>query len=340
MTVRTCLGTAILAVLAGVGGCASNPPVMPGVRSELPMAVLRAVPPLELPGVTIPEKNRTGLIDGSSPLHWDGDTLYVFSSIGWADRSTGADLFKIEKPSVRTHFDNEADRTIGARWIQATYKDDSGLLYAWYQNETLGACSPDKRLTVPRIGAAVSADNGLHWKDLGIVLTVPPDSLNCETANHYLAGGNGDLSVILDQQKRCFYFLFSSYHREVAEQGVAIARMAFADRDRPVGKVFKWSKDAWDEPGLGGHVTPIFPAAVDWHQAKVDAFWGPSIHYNTHLDQYVIVMNRAKDKQLAQEGVYVTFCRDAADPKGWTTPVKVFDGRGLRPGRSIGGTRR
>ena len=36
-------------------------------------------------------------------------------------------------------------------------------------------------------------------------------------------------------------------------------------------------------------------------------FWGPSIHWNTYLEQYVMLLNRAKDDQFGQEGIYVSF---------------------------------
>lgn len=54
-------------------------------------------------------------------------------------------------------------------------------------------------------------------------------------------------------------------------------------------------------------MTPIFPARIDWHRADADAFWSPSIHWNSHLRQYVVLLNRARDKDWTQEGVYVTF---------------------------------
>lgn len=333
MTIRKRFGILMLCQFVWMAGCAGSASLAPAVRRELPNAILRPAPPMELPGAAMPERNVAGLVDCNNPVHWDGDTMYVFSSIGYADRGEGTDLLSLKGPSVRTHYDNEADPSIGGRWIEATFKHESGALYGWYHNEPPDVCGPLKRLTAPRIGAVISHDNGLNWKDLGIILTAPPDSLYCETANRYFAGGNGDFSVILDRQNRYFYFLISTYNRDVNEQGVAIARMAFEDRDKPVGKVFKWYKGAWGEPGLGGHVTPIFPAASDWHQEKVDVFWGPSIHYNAHLDQYVILMNRAIDREWSQEGIYVTFCSDLAKPKGWATPVKVFDGRGFAPRR-------
>ena len=36
-------------------------------------------------------------------------------------------------------------------------------------------------------------------------------------------------------------------------------------------------------------------------------FWGPAIHWNTYLEQYVMLLNRAKDDQFGQEGIYVSF---------------------------------
>jgi hypothetical protein len=89
--------------------------------------------------------------------------------------------------------------------------------------------------------------------------------------------------------------------------------------------VWKWHEDRWQEPGIGGHVTPIFPAARDWHQRDADVFWGPSIHWNTHLNLYVILLNRAQDANWTQEGIYVTFGADPSDSRGWSPPTKLLD---------------
>ena len=142
MRMHTGLGSLMLAVL---GGCASTSAVVPGVRPNVPVAVLRTAAPFALPGAAVPEKNLAGLVDCNNPVHWDGEAMYVFSSIGYPDRSSGPDLFNLARPSVRTRFDNEADQTIGGRWIEAAHKDDGGLLYGWYHNEPLGVCGPDKR---------------------------------------------------------------------------------------------------------------------------------------------------------------------------------------------------
>src|SRR5256885_1433775 len=119
---------------------------------------------------------------------------------------------------------------------------------------------------------------------------------------------------MLDQQKQFLYFFFSNYPADLSEQGVAVARMRWSDRDQPAGKVWKWHHADWREPGLGGHLSPILPARIDWHRADADAFWGPSVHWNTHLRQYVILLNRSKNGKFGQEGIYASFSHDLADP--------------------------
>ena len=133
----------------------------------------------------------------------------------------------------------------------------------------------------------------------------------------------------MDDDGKYLYFFISTYHKDTAEQGVSVARMLCADLDMPVGKVWKWH-DCWDEPGLGGHVTPVFRVMTDWHRPDADAFWGPSVHFNSHLNAWVMLLNRAKDKDWTQEGVYVSFNVDLALPKGWSAPVKVLDAAELR----------
>ena len=288
-------------------------------RRAFPNAVLYDAPPLRFPAKA----------DCNSPAHWDGDTFYLFNSVVHPARSMGKDIRSLGSSSpVKFH-----NVVKGGRWIEATFKDDAGALYGWYHHEPDGVCRPDMSgmdMTAPLIGAARSKDNGATWEDLGIVLQSPPDQLHCDTANHYFAGGNGDFSVILDAKREYFYFLISTYG-DLREQGVSVARMAYADRDAPVGKVWKWHEGNWQEPGIGGHVTPIFPAQIDWHRPDANAFWGPSVHWNSYLEQYVILLNRAKDRDWSQEGVYMSFNPDLSQPEGWSPPAKILDGGSWYP---------
>jgi len=293
-------------------------------RSEgTPSVVLRDASPVRFRGANSSDPNRPGDTDCNSPAHWDGETLYLFNSAGHPWRSAGPDLFRLGQQSyLRTEYNNKVN---GGRWIECTWKDEDGTLYGWYHNEPGGLC-PGTGLTAPRIGAVRSTDNGATWQDLGIVLEARPGTLRCDTPNKYFAGGNGDFSAIRDARREYLYFFISTYAGDTGEQGVAVARMRYADRNQPVGKVWKWHNGAWNEPGIGGRVTPIFPATVDWHRKNADAFWGPSIHWNTHLEQYVILLNRAQDANWTQEGVYVTFNRDLASPAAWTVPKKILGG--------------
>jgi hypothetical protein len=103
--------------------------------------------------------------------------------------------------------------------------------------------------------------------------------------------------------------------------------MAFADRFNQSPTVWKYHDGVWKEPGVGGRMTPIFPAKVSWQREDTDAFWGPSVHWNTHLNTFVALMNRSCcSPGWPQEGVYATFNSDLSNPNGWTDPVKVLSG--------------
>ena len=321
---QTIFRAAAITALVGFAGSSS----MPGTKRdrELPRVELRDAAPLQFRGADSPSPEKPGECDCNNPGHWDGDTLYVFNSAGHPWRSSGPDLFRLKTNYVRCEYDNKAS---GGRWIECTWKVEAGTLYGWYHFEPTGICpgshpdSPKMNLTAPKIGAVKSLDNGATWHDLGIVLEAPPGTLKCDTKNYYFAGGNGDFSVMLDPKKEFLYFFFSSYPNILSEQGLAVARMRWADRDEPIGKVWKWREGRWNELGLGGRLSPIFPAKVDWHHADADAFWGPSIHWNTHLRQYIILLNRAKDGHFKEEGIYVTFNRNLANPSGWSSPQKI-----------------
>jgi hypothetical protein len=303
-------------VLALSAACSHGPP----------QVVLRDAPPLDLPGVTVPEVNQVAGIDCNNPAHWDGDTLYVFSSTAQPYRCFGPDVFHLSNPSVETKFDND-EGWKGGRWMEATYKHADGRLYGWYHHEAVGVCPNVEKTTAPRIGAAVSTDNGLNWHDLGAVITAPEGALRCgDTANDAFSGGNGDFCVNLDRAGEWFYFYFDSYHADPTYQGVCVARMRFEDRDAPVGKVTKWHAGRFSEPGLGGQVTPFIRTFIDWHLPDANSFWGPSIHWNTHLRQYVMLLNRAKNAKWNMEGAYVSFNPRLDDPTGWTEPRKIIEG--------------
>src|SRR6266480_5995099 len=97
-----------------------------GSNKKLPSVKLRKVALVQFPGK----------VDCNSPGHWDGDTFYFFNSAPDPFRSAGPDLFHLG-PASTTKYDNQVN---SGRWIEATYKDDSGTLYGWYHNEPHPVC--------------------------------------------------------------------------------------------------------------------------------------------------------------------------------------------------------
>jgi hypothetical protein len=280
--------------------------------SVSPRIVLRAAPTINFPGET----------DSNSPCHWDRDTLFLFNSFLQPIRSKGSDLLSLGIQDT-CEYDSASS---GGRWIEGTWKDTTGILYGWYHNEPFGLC-PGTTLTAPLIGAVMSSDNGRTFHDFGIILEPRPGTLDCNAKNGYFAGGNGDNSVMLDARGEYFYFFISVYGGDVSEQGVAVARMRYEDRNNPAGKVWKWYHGAWNEPGRGGDVTPIFPATTSWARADADAFWGPSIHWNSYLSRYVILLNHSqKSPFMPQEGIYISFNDSLDNPDNWSKPEKIFNG--------------
>jgi hypothetical protein len=294
------------------------------VLANRPTVFIKPAPLLAFRGAGSLAPDKPGDTDCNSPGHWDLHTLYVFNSAGHPWRSAGPDLEHLDQEYVRCQYDNRAN---GGRWIESTWLAEDGVLYGWYHNEPVGVC-PGTRLTAPRIGAVRSANNGSTWQDLGIILDAPPNSIQCHTSNAYFAGGNGDFSTMVDPAGAYIYFFLSTYTGALSEQGVSMARMRVADRDHPAGKVWKWHENNWNEPGLGGRVTAILPATIDWHQTNAAAFWGPSVHWNSYLKQYVMLLNRAQDSRWTQEGVYISFCPDLSRPDSWAEPVKILESQG------------
>lgn len=261
-------------------------------------------------------------VDSNSPTLWQDGQLVVYNSTGLGPvKSFGINQFQLSYAQAVTL----GPSTHRPYWIEATWTDADGTIFAWYHHEPAGLCGPI-HLTAPEIGALVSYDGGNSFLDMGIILE-SGYPIDCSSQNGFFAGGNGDFSVLLGKNQKYFYFLFSNYGGPQEAQGVAVARMAADRRYTPVGAVEKYYQGRWREPGLGGQVTAIFPANVVWSQPNADAFWGPSVHWNSHLGKFVMLLNHSCcTPGWPQEGVYVSFNDALANPQGWTAPVKILDG--------------
>jgi hypothetical protein len=280
-----------------------------------------------------PEIQFPSAADCNSPCWWADGKLHILTSTGHPVLSVGTQMDALtRKGEVRY----KAYRD-GGRWIESVHLEPDGTLYGWYHNEPAHLVPEELQqgrqfpLTAPFIGAVVSYDNGASWDDLGLVLTGGPETLELEAHNYWFAGGNGDFTVILDRQNEFFYFIFGTYYKDTAQQGISLARMRYEDRTCPVGKVHKWFQGSWSEPGLNGKVTPIVPVQASWYSPQPDTFWGPAVHWNEHIQQYVILMNRAIDPSWKQEGIYLSLAVDIANPASWTLPLRILDDTGWYP---------
>jgi hypothetical protein len=274
-------------------------------------ATLRAAPEISLPTPN----------DGNSPAFWWDGEMRMFTSIGWPLRlSRAADQFgpwQTQRVSAREF----RDRTL---WVEAAWVDPDGTVFAWYHHEP-GWLYEDSDLTAPKIGALVSFDGGETVHDLGYILE-SGDELDDDAHNGFFTGGHGDVSVVLDRERQYFYFFFTNYGGPVESQGVVTARLAYADRFEPAGRVQKYFQGGWNEPGLGGRTTPIFRAARSWHHRDPDSMWGPAVHWNSYLGCHVMLMNHAQGLPgWAQEGVYISYSTDPALPGSWSKPAKLLD---------------
>ncbi len=292
--------------------------------------------------VSAPRLLMPGAVDSNVPLAWDlvdgVAKLFAFASWGGVPAQlAGASLDSMQRiDDVRI-----VPHPGHGIWIESVIPDEGGVWSGYYHHEApADICGrPDR--SIPRIGAARSLDRGLTWEDLGVIIEAPADSQACASANRYVIGGVGDLSAMVDHARQDLFIFFSQYSKDASMQGVAVARMAWADRDAPRGRIAIWRDGAWMPPreiaGLGDQGsgrweypagTSLVPVSQPWHDASggVDAFWGPSIHWNTYLERYVMLLNRAKNEYFNNEGIYVSFADALDDPRGWTAPQKILNG--------------
>jgi len=312
---------------------------LPAQTIPLPATRLLSAPTLAVPG----------RVDSSVPMTWtrvDGElTLVAFASWGGAPmRMTGPNLEGLQVTGdvvLTPHPGNGI-------WFESVIADETDTTWYAYYHDELPAfvCGrPDR--SIPRIGAAVSTDRGVTWQNLGIILEAPPHSEVCSSSNRYVVGGVGDVSVMVDREWKDVYLYYSNYERDPGAQGVLVARFPWADRDAPQGRVTVWQEGVWLPPTVRPLTgtdevpiewdypsgTPIVRTTSPWHdgQTAANAFWGPSLHWNTSLQRYVMLLNRTRDESFTNEGIYISFAPTLDDPRAWSTPKKILSGGGWYP---------
>jgi hypothetical protein len=297
-----------------------------------PTARLVAAPRLTFPGA----------VDSNTPVVRDlveGEArIFAMTSFGGTPSLSVGDALDRLSPASAVRFDPHPGHGV---WMESIIPADDGVWYGFYHQEhPAEACGRSDRF-IPRLAAARSHDRGQTWEPLGVILEMDSSTYACNSSNRFVLGGVGDVSVMLDADKQDVYFFYSQYVREAASQGVGAARMAWADRDQPVGRIAVWNDGAWiparARPDDGTQSaweyavsTPLVGVSQPWHDghASADAYWGPSVHWNTYLQQYVMLVNRARDEAFNTEGIYVAFASVLDDPDAWSAPRKIASGGG------------
>ena len=311
-------------------------------------AVSSAANPPRVSLVAAPTILLPGGVDSNSPIVWDLEDgqrrMFAFTSYsGVPSMASGNDVGRLGAPTeivINPHPGHGV-------WMEAIVTDEVGTWYGFYHNEWPATRCGRDDVMVARIGGARSTDRGRTWEDLGPVIQAMQSATACDSTNKYIIGGVGDLSVMLDDSKQYLYFFYSQYQRQPQSQGVAVARIQWADRDRPSGRLELWRSGIWEPeagrrellPGLPGALrrrvewtypaaSPLVAPTYAWHDGddRVDAFWGPSVHWNTAIEQYVMLLNRSRDESYTQEGIYVSYAPRLDDPTLWTVPQKILNG--------------
>jgi len=295
--------------------------------------------------------------DSNSPAIWemvDGEwrLTMLHSVAGSARLSEGRSVQRLATQGPVT-FQSTAPH--GGFWFESVIRDTEAW-YGFYHNEREGVVCVGSGKVWPRIGAARSDDHGRSWVDLGPILETPVETTRCKTNNYYFVGGVGDFSAVLDPDRMFVYLYYTQYVEETGRTGVSVARLAWADRDAPAGRVDVFAEGVWQPPAqlLGraegdaepqdDEAAPDVPASLDewryplaspiiiagdrWDNGNsgVNVFWGPSIHWNTSIESYVMLLNQASSNEWKQGGVYVSFNPRLGDPGGWTPPERLFQG--------------
>ena len=295
----------------------------------LPTIDIATATPIAYPEARNPHRQAPFRVDSNAPSLWIDGKLVAFHSWEQIWRADGAGLDRFTGDQI-TRFTNPKLNYLWF-WLESAWQRKDGTIYGWYHQEIPNVCPTRAGAAAPgypviaKIGAVRSRDQGLTWEDMGFVIDGSDSEMKCDSGNAWYAGGAGDFNVYADPKGEYYYFYYSNFSPTVPEQGLAVARLAAADLDHPNGRVQRWYKGVWSEPGLGGHATPTFPATVDVYRADGQTYWGPVIHWNTYLNKYVMILNHIQDTRWTTEGIYLSFSDDVSNPASWSTPVKIVD---------------
>ncbi len=212
-----------------------------------------------------------------------------------------------------------------------------------------GITGPQSPAAVCRIGIMKSTDGGYTWDNKGIVLEdlQPRMILKPHNTSKTFAGGVGDPSAVASGSH--LYIFYGEYgypgkydstnydaKKEWDGQCISIARIALKDLDDPAGKVTRWDGNGFNAPhnGTGKPVAslqiPIENGGGPASSPKAGFHWGPSVSWNTYLQQWVMLMAHATGPSWEGGKIYISFNPNADLGEGdnsqqWSKPQLLHD---------------
>jgi hypothetical protein len=150
-------------------------------------------------------------------------------------------------------------------------------------------------------GLAKSSDEGATWQDLGLILSGPQPY----DPHGALDIGDGSLVVATDPitSQKYFYIFFPQHcwinsatfcdgftYLSVARAPYeALLSAALADNTTTApGLFFKYYEGQWDQPGLGGKASELFPAVT----GETDG--DPQVAWSAYRNRFVMIMDNAQ----------------------------------------------
>ena len=232
-------------------------------------------------------------------------------------------MFDLGEAQVRVRGDDHDDRPM--RWLEATYKASDGRLYGWYHEEPVDVCSNRttcrRRPTVPRIGAMSSDDEGSagaisgpSWRPrAGLAGARRPTTSSPPASRRFLRDSR-------PEGRSTCYFVFSSYGPAPDQQGIGLARISRGDSTRRWGSLALRGAMRAGGAGTGGRGAMLIPAMTRLASGPTQRVWGPTVHWNTYLNRYVFLLNRASNARWSQVGAYAAFAGNLDEPLPGPSP--------------------
>ena len=218
-----------------------------------------------------------------------------------------------------------------------------------------GLKGPSSPSAVCRIGVMKSLDGGKSWKNNGIFIEDEQPRLILKQHNTAanFAGGTGDPSAVASG--KYLYLFYGEYgypatykkatystKTEWGGQCISIARILLSDLDNPADKAKRWDGTGFNAPyNLAGKPVrsiqiPIGAGGGPASSPKGKYFWGPSVSWNTYLNEWVMLMAKAEGPSWRGSSIYISFNKNrdlgsGRNSQAWSVPKLLLN----KPGHTL-----